>query len=625
MGDVILMSDLPIKQPEKVKIQDLIKNNRRLYEVLPNNSWKDRRCFIIGGGPSLENFDFSILKGELTIGINRAFEKFDPTILFSMDSRFWGWVERGQLGEEAKRKFREYKGFKVWLNVIKFPYPEDIYIVDSAGQRELTFSMKAGIGHGNNSGYAAVNLAICLGANPIYLLGFDMKGEKDKQKWWHNGYPQIQQGNVYRSFKANFNWAAPKIKESGFRVVNLNPESALECFEFGKIKDIEKIRKPVIVSFYTEKTGYEKEVKRLMLSIKKFGLEYDIRPIPNLGGWLQNTHHKAVFIKEMLERYQGRPILWMDADVVLHSYPVLFDNLDADIAVCYIDWTRYNTCSRNDKELNSSVLYISNNELTRRLIDEWVQESRKNINSRLWDQTILQNLLDGEWKDKLKVKYLPGSYCQIYDLMAAEGDPVIELFQASRRFKKSVEVKIKGGAVPGEYDLSKGMAKELLRHFGPNALTWSMLGYDGEEKFIELLKRIKPRTVIEIGTFQGVSAVLLARYSEKVITFDIKEMPLKYKIWEYFGVADKIETFIIKDNEELNSKLKNLDFDLAFIDGCHDYKSVKDNFGSVKKCGRVIFHDYKPKSIHRDRTVKFVDSLGEKVEKIMPFAYWCEK
>lgn len=619
------MSDLPINKSVKVKIQDLVKNNRRLYKVLPNNSWKDRRCFIIGGGPSLKNFDFSLLRGELSIGINRAFEKFDPTIIFSMDTRFWGWIERGELGEEAKKKFAEYKGFKAWLNCVNFPFPEDIYIIESAGMKELTFSLKSGIGHGNNSGYAALNLAICLGANPIYLLGFDMKGKEDKQEWWHNGYPAVQQENVYRDFKSNFEWAAPKIKHAGFKVINLNPESALRCFDFGQVKDIEKIKRPLVISFYTRNTDYEKEVERLIFSLKKFSLEYDIEAIDNLGSWQRNTYYKASFIRKMLEKYPGRRILWMDADAVLHSYPVLFDNLDVDLAVCYIDCTRYNHPNLGIV-LNSSVLYFANNERARLLLDSWIQENKKNIESGILEQKVLQNLLDGGWKDKLKIEYLPDSYCQIFDLMAKQGEPIIELFQASRRFQRSVGIKIRG-SLPDEFDVSRGMGKDLLEHFGPDAISLSMLGFDGEKIFVDLLKKIKPKKAVEIGTFQGVSAVLLAKYSEEVFTFDIKEAPLKYKIWDYFGIRNKIKSFIVKDSEELYKKLKDLDFDLAFIDGCHDYNTVKADFENVKKCGRVIFHDYRPwpNSTHRGRTVKFVDSLGESVEKIPSFAYWHEK
>ena len=55
-----------------------------LWTVVRRDAWKGRRVFIVGGGPSLKAFDWKCLRGELTIGINRAFEKFTPTMMFCM-------------------------------------------------------------------------------------------------------------------------------------------------------------------------------------------------------------------------------------------------------------------------------------------------------------------------------------------------------------------------------------------------------------------------------------------------------------------------------------------------------------------------------------------------------------
>ena len=39
-----------------------------------------KRCFIVGAGPSLDGFDFSLLEGEVTIGLNFMSVFFEPTI-----------------------------------------------------------------------------------------------------------------------------------------------------------------------------------------------------------------------------------------------------------------------------------------------------------------------------------------------------------------------------------------------------------------------------------------------------------------------------------------------------------------------------------------------------------------
>ncbi|GAH32745.1 unnamed protein product, partial [marine sediment metagenome] len=216
--------------------------------VMVDNVWKGQRCFIIGGGASLKDFDFSRLESELTIGVNRAYEKLPCTIMFATDAKLYKWITDETLGVEAKRKFEEFQGHKVWLDSQNNKF-KGVHRLTRLGGDGLSFSLKNGLVSGGNSGYGALNLAVCLGANPIYLLGFDMKGIGGKQAHWHDGYPNAQPDSVYKKFKAYFDSAAPILKEKGIKVINLNPDSELKCFEFG---DMEKLVEPLGKYVYHE-------------------------------------------------------------------------------------------------------------------------------------------------------------------------------------------------------------------------------------------------------------------------------------------------------------------------------------------------------------------------------------
>lgn len=224
--------------------------NRFLYEVLPDRSWKGKPCIIVGGGPSLEDFDWNLLHGWRVIGINRVYERFDPTIIFSMDTRFLRWVNEEKYGKEATEKFANSKAYKVWLCTYNCKLPDDIFIVKvwqnySRGFRAFPNTMNNGIGHGNNSGYGALNLAVCLGANPIYLLGYDMsyRGGEDStsrdardiflskvRTHWHEGHPQPHKIDTASQFIKYYKLPAIKAKEWGIEVINLNRKSALPYF-----------------------------------------------------------------------------------------------------------------------------------------------------------------------------------------------------------------------------------------------------------------------------------------------------------------------------------------------------------------------------------------------------------
>jgi len=221
--------------------------NRFLYEVLPDGSWKGKPCVVIGGGPSLRQFDWSLLQGWLTIGVNRVYEKHDPTIIFSMDKRFFNWtVTEVQYGAEAKKKFLESKALKVWRWTPGRVFPSDILIVKdyvnySKAYYAISPSLKLGIGHGNNSGYSAMNVAVCLGAKPIYLLGFDLK-VSDGKKHWHDGHPRNQPEKVLSNFKLSFEKARPKLKKIGAEVINVVVDSPsqteLKSYPIKTVKEI---------------------------------------------------------------------------------------------------------------------------------------------------------------------------------------------------------------------------------------------------------------------------------------------------------------------------------------------------------------------------------------------------
>jgi len=205
---------------------------RLFYKVIGDGAWAGQRCFLIGGGPSLRGFKFDRLKGEKIIAINRAFEFcMHATILFSMDSRFYDWVIRDHIpASMARRRFYQFQGYKVFLDTGNYPF-ENVYYLKWSGRREgFTKSMTAGLCSGINSGYAALNLAYCLRANPIYLLGFDMQYDH-LGSHFHTGYPTRDHEHRLKVFADYFNQIAPVLKEQGFKVYNLSPNSALECFE----------------------------------------------------------------------------------------------------------------------------------------------------------------------------------------------------------------------------------------------------------------------------------------------------------------------------------------------------------------------------------------------------------
>jgi len=169
---------------------------RPISEALDDGAWQGRRAFVIGGGSSLADFDFSRLAGELTIGINAGiYLKPPPTIAYAADIRFMQMVE-------AEGSWTSLPSLKVVHNCIKGQAESGMLKPETmGGTYYLPIKRKGGWGHSLSkgdercgavaagfSGAVCLNLADILGASPIYMMGFDCYRNQNTSHY-HDKYP----------------------------------------------------------------------------------------------------------------------------------------------------------------------------------------------------------------------------------------------------------------------------------------------------------------------------------------------------------------------------------------------------------------------------------------------------
>jgi len=196
-----------------------------------------KKCFLLGGGPSLKGFDFNQIKDHFTIGVNKAFISFPTDITYMMDAKLYRYLSVLSPKDEKHRliqkEWSEYKGHKVLLSSAKRKkWKPEIEIVAGRKDKVLSLDVAQGIYGGSNSGFGAMMLAISLGFTEIYLLGYDFECTNNETHW-HEGYTgqslEVQKQKVEK-FKAVFVQFSSIIKEEGISVYNLNPNSTLHCF-----------------------------------------------------------------------------------------------------------------------------------------------------------------------------------------------------------------------------------------------------------------------------------------------------------------------------------------------------------------------------------------------------------
>jgi hypothetical protein len=391
--------------------------------ALNTRPWRGRSCCIVGSGLSLSSFDFRRLDGHLVIAINRAFEHTYPAIHMSVDPTYYAklmtesYPEGPEYTQAVRERLRDYaRGHKLFCCSV--PSNGVPGFIERIPCRDNGWSdrWEDGVGRWGMSEFSALSMAYLLGADPIFLLGIDMKEGR-----FHSGYGRRTDPKGYATqVKRHESCGAPALKAAGVRVVNLNPDSALRCYEFGSYDDIAPQPFPLVISYHTPDAWYTSHAERLKASLRDFGLESDIECLPDAGSWKACACAKSSFVLRKMQEHPGRPLLWLDADATVERFPAELAGPTCDMAVHY----------RNGTELLSSTVYFGATPGAREIAARWAHNCRVYPDRKLGDQ---ENLQDAADEERYRILRLPADYACIHDTMRHQSsDPVVLQWQASR-------------------------------------------------------------------------------------------------------------------------------------------------------------------------------------------------
>lgn len=199
-----------------------------------------KRIFIIGGGPSVKDYDKDLLEKvakEDVLSTNNSYILFpESKHLHFADKVWWDWNRshvmenfRGPITTSAVGTTARY-----W---------ENQPVTWLRKKADTGISMDGTTLCGNNAGHQALNLAILWGYKEIYLLGFDMKKGVRGETHWHKLHKRETRISVWRdTMIPGFKTIPESIKQHGLdnevSVFNCSMDSALEMFpkiELGEI------------------------------------------------------------------------------------------------------------------------------------------------------------------------------------------------------------------------------------------------------------------------------------------------------------------------------------------------------------------------------------------------------
>lgn len=165
------------------------------------------------------------------------------------------------------------------------------------------------------------------------------------------------------------------------------------------------------------------------------------------------------------------------------------------------------------------------------------------------------------------------------------------------------------------------MLKAILRRFGNTAFSRSSACME----FEIFLRRIRASgsVCLEIGTYHGISAVILSQFFDRVVCVSVDDRPrklMKRNIIDFLKLTN-IEFYDVQDNAEKAVLVKGLTFDFCYSDGDHT-NDTREDFELVKHCGRVLFHEYWPIQVPVWNLVNSLPQHEVTRADVDCFAYW---
>lgn len=208
------------------------------------NIHQDKRCFIIGNGPSLAYSDLEQLHrhNEICFGVNRIYLAYPHT---SWRPDYYVAVDHVLIRKDSA-KILQLKGTKFIRHSYKFVEDWEgngIYefkgLTYPPGNPQLSFDMCQGVYMGQTVVYDTIQIALYMGFREIYLLGVDMtsgiRAEENGAHFYKVSDPkEILGGKGKTDFaKRCLGYAAKEIEKTGRKLRNAT--------RGGELRDVERV------------------------------------------------------------------------------------------------------------------------------------------------------------------------------------------------------------------------------------------------------------------------------------------------------------------------------------------------------------------------------------------------
>ncbi len=223
------------------------RNNQKLEKY--RNIHKGKRCFVVANGPSLKKTDLSLLKNEITFGMNRIHllkevNGFSPTYLATVD-----------IPTQLQQFTEEYNSLDLirffnWNFRSYFEEKENLMFVRNSFNSDFSTDLvKQGAGNSKSVAYTCLQLAYFMGCTEVILIGKDhsYNTEGVGNARFANSTGNESNHFIEGYYKKGMKWGVPdyKMEEYTYQLAKKafenNGRKILDATIDGKLQVFEKI------------------------------------------------------------------------------------------------------------------------------------------------------------------------------------------------------------------------------------------------------------------------------------------------------------------------------------------------------------------------------------------------
>lgn len=215
-----------------------------LYKNLPLETFRDihknKRCFLIGNGPSLKFEDLELVSDEITFCANKIYKVFDKThfrpYYYVVNDEIVATDNASEiLKVPSKQTFigveSNIKCFKKYINENVAMYKKSTKIIDKVPMLSDDFSKYIGSAH--TVLFSCFQLAVLMGIKEIYLIGVDCSysSNNNTSNWFYGNensdVPSELAFNMIKSYESIRTYA----EKNDIKVYNATRGGQLDVFE----------------------------------------------------------------------------------------------------------------------------------------------------------------------------------------------------------------------------------------------------------------------------------------------------------------------------------------------------------------------------------------------------------